>query len=111
VGLEEFGDVGGIEQSGLDEDAGAEPVVPEIGVDDVAVKREAEDFQFHNCARCEGHREERTNAGLGDVLKLPNPLAIVVQFGEPNGQVTGNAFIESAVHSLPNGIAGMSEIL
>jgi hypothetical protein len=111
VGLEEFGDVGGIKQSGLHEDARAEPVVPEIGVDDVAVKREAEDFQFHDCARRERYGKERTNAGLRDVLELPNPLAIVVQFGEPNGQVTGNAFIKSAFHSLPKGIAKMSEIL
>ena len=111
MSLEEFGDVRGIEQSGLDEDAGAETVVPEIGINDMPVKRDAQDFQFHDCARREGHRKERTNARLGDVLKLPDPFAIVIQFGEPNGQVTGNTFVKSAFHSLPKGIAKMLEIL
>lgn len=96
--LDEFSDVGGIEQSGLNKDAGAKPVVPETGVDNVTVKREAEDFQLHDRAWREGHREVRTNAGIGDVLKLPDPLAAVVQFGEPNREVGRNALIKSAIH-------------
>jgi hypothetical protein len=47
IALDEFSYIRGIEQSRLDEDAGSEKVVLHIGVNNVAVKGEAEDLDLH----------------------------------------------------------------
>src|SRR5580698_11231145 len=100
VGLDEFGEVRRIQQRGLSEDAGAERVVPEIGINYVAVKDEAQDLQFHHRAGRQRDREERGDTGIRDILNLPNPLGAVFQLGDANGQISGNALIEPAIHGL-----------
>jgi len=97
--LDQFGDVGGIEQRWLDKDPGAERGVVGIGVDDMPVKSEAEDLQSHDGARREGHFEAGANAGIRDIVQLTDRLDTVVQLGKQDRQIGGKALIESAVHS------------
>jgi hypothetical protein len=100
VGLDEVGEVRRIQQRGLNEDAGAKRVVPEIGINYVPVKDEAQDLQFYHRAGRQRDREERGDTGIRDILNLPNPLGAVFQLGDANGQISGNALIEPAIHGL-----------
>src|SRR5271170_5592068 len=93
IALDEFGNIRGIKQRGFDEDAGSELVVLHIGVDNLPVKCEAEDFELYQGARGQGRCEERTDTGIREVAKLSNRLHTVVQLGEPNGQIGGNTLV------------------
>src|ERR1700734_9221 len=75
---DEFGDVGRIQQRGLYVNASAESAIYGSGIDDVPIQDETQDLQLHQGTGRQCFLEQRTNAGIGNILQLSYHLRLTV---------------------------------